>query len=823
MLLLPLHDGWRFRRQGSAEFHAAQVPGCVHTDLRRNDLIPDPFWGSNELDLQWIEETDWEYSTAFDVPAELLAHENVELVADGLDTLATITLNGHEVARTENMFAGYRFAVREWLRAGGNELKISFANPMNYIRARLPIHQFAEWNDPVGGSSNIRKEQCSFGWDWGPRFATCGIYKNIALHAWNTNRIAHLSVRQQHEAGRVTLTVQPQLAHDNSAARVRCRLSLNGQAVAQAEGSETLELTVENPQLWWPNGLGAQPLYTLETELLDGDAVLDRHQQRVGLRTIILDRHADEWGESFQFVVNGVAVFAKGANWIPNHSFVTEVSRADYENVLSSAVEANMNMLRVWGGGIYEMDDFYDLCDELGLLVWQDFMFACSLYPGDEPFLALAQQEADYQVPRLANRACLALWCGNNEIEQMAGEIAATPERKAAYETVFYDILRAAVAQHDGVTPYWPSSPHNPDGYAAGHNNERAGDCHFWDVWHARYPVKRYEEMNFRFCSEFGMQSYSSPAVAATFCPPEEMNVFGPAMENHQKNPAGNQIIFDYVSRLYRYPKDYASLAYLSQLNQAHCMKVGIEHFRRSMPRTMGALYWQLNDCWPVFSWSSLEFGGRWKALHYEARRFFAPALISAHVPGDEKAGKGNYLVNTIHEVNIYTVYDGIEPQNATVKWALFNTDDEMLDEGSKDVSLRPGESSKQQTLDFTAAIERHGRRRLYLRLWLEANGAVLSQQTVFFTAPRFLDLRRAPVQHKVVSQQESAVEIEFSSPVFQHRVAFDIEGADYRASDNFFDLYPNVPHRVVVRVAPGSDGEIFNRLSTRSLVDSYE
>jgi len=819
---LSLNGAWQVRQQGAEQFYAAQVPGCVHTDLLHNELIPDPFWGSNELDLQWIETTDWEYSTTFDVPDELLARAHVDLVADGLDTLATIILNGQEIARTENMFVGYRFPVREWLRPGRNQLSILFANPIDYIQARQKLNSFAEWNDPVGGSSNIRKEPCSFGWDWGPRFATCGIYKNIELQAWDTSRITHVRVQQQHGHGRVLLTVQPQLTQPDANTRVRCRLALGGQAVAQAEGSGAIELAVERPQLWWPNGLGAQPLYELEVELLHADEVLDQQRQRIGLRTIVLDRHDDEWGESFQFVVNGVPVFAKGANWIPAHSFVASVTRADYQNLLSSAAEANMNMLRIWGGGIYEMDNFYDLCDQLGLMVWQDFMFACSLYPGDEQFLALVQLEAAYQVPRLANHACMALWCGNNEIEQMPSEITATPERKAAYEKIFYDILPAAVAAHDLATPYWPSSPHNPEGYEQGYNNERAGDCHFWDVWHARYPVKRYEEMKFRFCSEFGMQSYSSPVVAATFCPPEEMNVFGPAMENHQKNAAGNQIIFDYVARLYRYPKDYAALAYLSQLNQAYCMKVGIEHFRRSMPRTMGALYWQINDCWPVFSWSSLEFGGRWKALHYAARRFFAPALVSAHVPGDEHAGKGNYITNTIHDVNIYTVYDGVDPQDGIVKWALYNLDDEILEQGQLEVALRYGAAQKLTTLDFADVIARHGRRQLYLRLWLEIGDHTESQQTVFFTAPRFLNLRRAPVQSSVLAQHDGTIVIEFSSPVFQHYVEFDLAGADYRASDNFFDLYPNVPHRVRVLAANLTAAQLSERLTTRSLVDSY-
>jgi beta-mannosidase len=318
------------------------------------------------------------------------------------------------------------------------------------------------------------------------------------------------------------------------------------------------------------------------------------------------------------------------------------------------------------------------------------------------------------------------------------------------------------------------------------------------------------------------MQSYSSPAVAATFCPPEELNVFGPAMENHQKNAAGNQIIFDYVSRLYRYPKDYSALAYLSQLNQAYCMKVGIEHFRRSMPRTMGALYWQINDCWPVFSWSSLEFGGRWKALHYAARRFFAPALVSAHVPGDEKPGKGNYITNTIHDVHIYSVYDGVESQDGTVKWALYNLDDQILDQGQLAVALRYGESQKLATLDFADAIAQHDRRQLYLRLWLAIGDQTVSQQTVFFTAPRFLSLRRAPVQSSIRAQADGAIEIEFSSPVFQHSVEFDLPGIDYRASDNYFDLYPNVPHRVLVRAPNLDPAQLAERLTTRSLVDSY-
>lgn len=510
-------------------------------------------------------------------------------------------------------------------------------------------------------------------------------------------------------------------------------------------------------------------LYDLDVELMEKGEVIDRVTRRIGLRTIELDRHPDQYGESFQFKCNGVVFFAKGANWIPDHSFVSEVKQQDYEDRLTSAVQAHMNMLRVWGGGIYEMDTFYDLCDEKGLLVWQDFMFACALYPGDAHFCGLVQEEAVYQVKRLSHRACLALWCGNNELELRPNDIIGHRQRKKAYETVFYRLLPDIVKKYDGVTPYWPSSPHNPEGYDRGPNNENMGDCHFWEVWHARKPVKTYETKKFRFCSEFGMQSYSSPDLVDTFCPKEEQNVFSPIFENHQKHGAGNLIIFDYISRLYRFPKDYSALSYLSQLNQAYCMKIGVEHFRRSMPRTMGALYWQINDCWPVASWSSLEFGGNWKALHYEARRFFAPFLVSAYVPGDETIVKNsaNLVVSTIDEVHLYTVSDERLTHQGTLSWRLCHLDGRVLREGSKAITLRYSQSVLQQKLRFGEDMARHKAANLYLRLWLEVEGITVSEQTVFLTAPRNLHLLCEKVKVNVKMIKECEVELSFIIDVF--------------------------------------------------------
>lgn len=818
-----LAGDWQFRQQGQKEWGTARVPGCVHTDLRRAEIIPDPFWGSNELHMAWIERADWEYRRAFVLTDETLQAQNIELACDGLDTLATVFVNGQKIASTENMFIGCRWPVKKHLKTGTNEVLIRFANPMDYIEARRKKHNFAEWCDPIGGCSNIRKEQCSFGWDWGPRFATCGIWKDIRLEAWSGNRLIDVYVEQHHENGKVTLSITPELAKKQGAA-CRATLKFNGEIVGQGESTGTLQLRVENPRLWWPNGLGEQPLYDLEIELLKGEEVLDSKILRLGLRTIVLDRHTDEWGESFQFVVNGVPVFAKGANWIPAHSFVNEVSREDYDNLLTSAVEAHMNMLRVWGGGIYEREEFYDLCDEKGLMVWQDFMFACSLYPGDKKFLDSVAKEAEFQVKRLQHRACLALWCGNNELEQMPQEITATPERKVAYDAIFYDILARTTAELNPQVAYWPSSPHNPEGYEKGHNNENAGDCHFWDVWHARKPVKTYETKNFRFCSEFGMQSYSSPEIAATFCNPEDFNVFGPAMENHQKNGAGNLIIFDYISRLYRFPRDFASLSYLSQLNQAYCMKVGIEHFRRSMPRTMGALYWQLNDCWPVFSWSSLEFGGKWKALHFAAQKFFAPALVSAHVPGDETVQySSNRVQSTIHEVNLYTVYDGRETRRAELQWTLYHLDNRVLKSGRKKVTLRYGESVLQQQLDFQKEIGKHGRRHIYLRVFLTEGNELLSQNTVFFTAPRYLEFDREKLVPHIEKIGARLYQLRFESTQFYHQVMFNLPHIPFRASDNFFDLFPGVPHLVDVRTEEDfSVALLKKRLEFISYADSY-
>lgn len=822
-----LHSGWHFRAPDDT-WLAATVPGCVHTDLRAHELIPDPFYGRNEFDLQWIEERDWDYGLHFVPAPELWRHDSVELVCEGLDTVATVRLNGVVILETENMFHRHRVDVKGHLRPGENVLEIRFGSALDYIRTHRTNFVTREFNDPVGGCTRIRKQQCQFGWDWGPRFVTCGIWRPIFLEGWSANRIDAVAIAQQHREGAVELTVMPETAAPLGEWRVT--VGRDGTVMARATGrGASLQLAIAQPRLWWPAGHGDQPLYDVMVELLDDARPVAAWSRRIGLRTIELDMGADEYevtnarGEKlnrFGFRVNGRLIFAKGANWIPAHAFVAGLRRADYEPLLRAMTDAHMNMIRLWGGGVYEHDDFYELCDELGLLIWHDFMFACTLYPGDAAFLASVGREARDQVRRIRHHASLALWCGNNELVALNNEVLRDrDERRGEYVDLFLKTLPAALAETDPHTAYIHTSPLHtipglPESAAPGH------DEHDWNVWHNLAPVSYYETTRHRFNSEFGMQSYPSPQVAATFCPPEELNILSPTFEVHQKHNGGNAIITHYCSQLFRYPHDYRSQSYLSQLNQAICMKVAIEHFRRQQPQCLGAMYWQLNDCWPVASWSSIEFDGRWKALHFFARRFLAPALASIKLHGEETAGIGNRRRNTRGVAELWTVYDAPTARRARLVWELATLDGNRLDGDCEQVMLRHGEAVLRQTLDCSAQLERAGKENVYLTAALRdaATGEELARNTAFFTAPRFLNLRRTAIGVERKQCGATDVELTLTAPSFCYGVCV-AAGAGLAVDDNFFDLYPGETRRVAVTGEPGEDAgaiEIF------SLADTY-
>jgi len=773
-------------------------PGCIHTDLLHHGLIGNPFWGAQEKSLSWIGEQDWSYETTVSLPRDV---GHLDLVAHGLDTLAEVRLDGKLLGRTDNMFRRYAWDVLEAADGGRHRLQIVFRCILPEIRRRSRGHDFAghEWCDPVGGCSTIRKSQCNFGWDWGPRMLTCGLFRPVELQSWRDNRILHLHIRQQHRRGRVELIIHPVLERADGQARFHVTLSQRGRPVALSEG---LHLSVADPQLWWPNGHGAQPLYDLRVDLLGADgSIISSQHRRLGLRTIELEQKPDRFGQSFRFAVNGRSLFAKGANWIPAHVFPHSLTRSDYEPLLQSAAAANMNMIRCWGGGIYEHESFYDLCDELGLMVWQDFMFACALYPGAPAFLESVAAEAAQQVQRLQHRACLSLWCGSNEIEQMPQEIVRTPKRKAAHLDLFYRVLPEAVRAHDGQTAYWPSSPHNPDGFAQGHNNEKAGDAHLWDVWHSLAPVKTYEKHRHRFVSEFGMQSFPHPEVAGKFCPPSEHNILSPVFEAHQKNGGGNATILHYVGKLYRFPCDYDSLAYLSQLNQAHCMRVAVEHFRRNMPRSMGTLYWQLNDCWPAASWSSLDFGGRWKALHHEARRFFAPVLLSGVVLGEEHLQMtSNTTRYDYRGLAWHVVTDAVEPGPAELVWRLQLTNGATLLQGTKTFNLRPGRAVVVARMDWRKTLAAHGVDQVVASAEIRRGSEVLARQSVLFVPPRLLSLQPSPVRCRCRRLGPDRWQVRVMATTYHHRLELALPGAKPEWSDNFFDLLPGLERTVQLR-----------------------
>lgn len=633
------------------------VPGTVHVGLEQAGKIADPLYGRNELDVQWIDEQDWEFTREFAASGEDCGRGRQQLIFDGLDTVATIWLNGKKIGASVNMHRQVVCDVRGVLQPGENQLRIVFAAPTPFAQKQAKLGNQRVWRDKFKWQTGeekesarqwIRKTQCHFGWDWGLYLATCGVWQSVGLDCSDAPRISAVKVLQEHvgPAGRpkeVRLTVTAYL-DSPTAARGQLKVVCDRQTVVvparagKGESEVEAKLTIKRPRLWWPNGDGEQVLYPISVQWDEEPAV----ERRIGLRTLEVIRKADkspkgEPGESFYFQVNGRPVFAKGANWVPADQFIERCTPGVYRHLLKSMAETHQNMVRIWGGGWYEPHIFYDICDELGILVWQDFMMACAVYPDTKDFIAEMTAEARYQVRRLHTHPCIALWCGDNE---NAGAIwewrpyQADRKKNVIMYKRLMDALRKAVVAEDTSRPFWLSSPSN-DNYDGHPGSADKGDVHYWNVWHGKAPFKDYLNVKPRFSSEFGFQSFAEPRTMRDVVPAGELNPSSWTMEHHQRAGDGNMLITNTIARELPLPDSFDNYCWASQINQAMGVRFGVEHWRRLRPWCMGTLYWQINDIWPVASWASIDYHGRWKALHHWAGRFFAPVLASFSVEND--------------------------------------------------------------------------------------------------------------------------------------------------------------------------------------------
>lgn len=831
-----LNDNWKFKACEEQEWLPAAVPGCVHTDLLRAGVIKDPFYATNEHDLQWIDKIDWEYETRFDVPPQLLSAAALELVFDGLDTYADVFVNGTHVLSADNMFRAWTADVKGIVSERDNSLRILFRSP---VQEDLPKIEKLGYNLPASndqselgglGDNKIsifaRKAPYHYGWDWGPRYVTSGIWREVRLEGWTESVITDLYIEQNEiSAAEARLTLHVEIESEQEWSGT-LRIGADGhewtREVSLQPGKQTVEVpaVVPNPKLWWSRGLGEAHLYTFKAELLAGGRLAAEKSARTGLRSVKLIREKDEAGASFYFELNGVPVFAKGANHIPNDSFITDITDDRYRHEIVSAAESNMNMLRIWGGGFYEQSVLYELCDEYGIMVWQDFMFACSMYPGDEPFLANVKAEAEYNVKRLRNHPSVVLWCGNNEIDSAWAQYDEgggwgwkknyMQEQRdkiwADYEAVFHRILPEAVQAFAPGTDYWPSSPMislSGDIKQHAHPLSTEGDIHYWGVWHAVEPFENYNVKIGRFMSEYGFQSFPEYDTVMTFATEEDLALDSKVMRAHQKNGDGNRLIKQYMDIYMNEPKDFPSFLYMSQVLQAEAMKMAIEAHRRKMPYCMGTLYWQMNDCWPVASWAGIDYYGKWKAMQYYAKKSFGDTLLSF-----ERSEDGI--------VSVHLVTDTLAGVSGSLKAALYDFGGALLREEQTTVSLQGNSASVIYAINESEWLNGRHAGSVVLHVEADLAGAGKLSKEHYFASAKELRLEQAAISVTEVGGSEgTAYKVETDKLAKQVWLKAEHNG---RFSDNFFDLVPGIPK--IVQFVNREAGEAWSKLAASGNVE---
>ena len=770
---IALNDSWQFKGIDTLDWKSASVPGNIFTDLLHHKIIEDPFIKNNEEKVQWISTKDWEYKTIFQLSNKILAKKNIELNLEGLDTYASIYLNDSLLGLTNNAFQTFNFDIKKSAKKE-NKLRIVFTNT-GKIETKLENKN--SYQLPEGKRIYTRKAQFQYGWDWGPKLNTSGIWKEVSINAWDDLKFETIFVRQKEiNKEKANLSVEIEI-ESNSDKDVNLFTKINNEVISSnislKKGKYIYKIPIEimNPKLWWTHNLGESYLYNFNFQLIADGKIKDEKSIKKGIRTIKLITKKDSIGESFYFELNGKPVYMKGANYIPQNSFQNKVTNQHYKKLLSDVVSSNMNMLRVWAGGIYENDIFYDLCDEKGILVWQDFMFACAMYPGDKAFLNNIKTEAEQQVKRLRNHASIALWCGNNENSEGWKRWGWKANRSKEeiqdiwndYLAVFNDILPKVVTENS-ETDYWETSPKHGRGNI---KYKTEGDAHDWWIWHDAYPFEHLQENVPRFMSEFGFQSFPSFETINYINQKESVDLKTDAIKSHQKHVRGFQLIDEYMARDYKIPTNDEDYAYVSQLLQAKGITMGIEAQRRVKPYNMGTLYWQLNDCWPAISWSSIDYFGNWKALQYKAKKAFENVLIST--------------VKTKYDYETYIINDSLSDIQGTLKLKMIDFYGKEIWSNSEEITVK-GNSSKKVYHIPQVNIDR--KRMVYVIEFKD------SKSLYYFENPKNLDLPKGKIDQQIF-KTKNGFSVKLKSNVLQKDV-FLFTNEKGHFSDNFFDLLPN-------------------------------
>lgn len=802
-----------------------QIPGTVLSGLLAAGKIKDPFYRTNEDATRALFWKDYVFTRTFDVDEELLAQQHIVLVCEGLDTLAEISINGTFLAKTDNMHRTWKFQAKKLLHPGKNEIQIVFRSVLRFIED-YPYEAHKKINYiPCGsmkGNQLLRKAHSMFGWDWGPQTIDAGIFRDIYLQGYSHARIEDIRIHQQHTKN-VSVQTSITLSESVPGQKLCVELSEDGAdkplqtklCKTNADGVAAVDFVIENPKLWWPNDYGDQPLYIVRTTLLDEDGTsLESITRRIGLRTLTISQEKDKWGNEFAFCVNGVKIFTRGGNYIPDDCLYTRITEKKLDYILESCRRAHFNCVRVWGGGYYPSDAFYDLCDEKGLIVWQDLMYACNVYDVTDAFAENCRQETYDNVRRLRHHASLGLWCGNNEIESAWdhwGDFQKeTPYLRADYIRLFEEVLPKAVQEADGETFYWHSSP-SSGGCFDNPDDANRGDTHYWDVWHGQKPFIDYRKYFFRFCSEFGFQSFPCAKTVNSFTLEDDRNIFSRVMESHQKNDAANGKMLYYLSENLRYPKDLTHLLYASQVLQGMAIKYGVDHWRRNRGRCMGTLYWQINDNWPAPSWSSIDYFGRWKALHYMAQKFYAPHAVSMTLED--------------HRCHVYFSNESFETTEYSLTLSIRDLSGNVLETYETKGNSPAFSAIETAVVDICSWEDQKDD--VFLEAVIHTKDQKVLKDVETLVPYKYLNLKN-PVISTEAEETNDAFILHISSDCFAPFVALDFDDADVIFSDNFFHLTDKTVQDIIVKKEDILQGHFENaedfrkRLQILSLGTSY-